>query len=158
MDILTKKGQETLAQVKDALKIWHKHYPLLCYNETPENKPADIDGIITSSGTIRAIAEMKCRVSISLRDFEDWHDGEWLVTFDKVTRGISLSKSLQVPFVGFLYFPIEKTLLVQKIYDPDNGIEVKMEVRRTQTQATVNGGKIWRDNAYIDMMDAKRLT
>lgn len=157
MDILTEKGQKTLRQVADAIKIWHKHYPHLQYNETPNNKPSDIDGVITKKGAVYAISEIKCRVSMTLRDFEDWYDAEWLVTFDKITRGITLSKALQVPFVGFLYFPVEGVLLVQKIYDPDNGMEVVMQIRRTQTQATVNGGNIWRDNAYIDMSNAKRL-
>lgn len=157
MDILTQKGQATLRQVKDAIGIWHRHYPQMAYNETPNDKPADIDGVITSGGNVKAIVEIKCRVSMTLRDFEDWHDSEWLVTFDKITRGISLSNALRVPFVGFLYFPLEATLLVHKIYDPDHGMNTHMEIRRTETQATVNGGKIWRDNAYIDMAAARRL-
>lgn len=157
MDILTPKGLKTIEHVAEAIAIWQKHYPKLEYNETPNKKPADIDGIITCSGQVRAVVETKCRMSISMFDFKEEYDSKWLVTFDKVTRAINIAEALKVPFVGFLYFPAEKTLLVQSIFNPDDGMQVEMQVKRTRTQATVNGGLVWRDNAYIDMKSAKSL-
>ena len=158
MDILTERGQETLQQVADAIDIWTRHYPTLQYVHTPSDRPADIDGVIIQKGTIRGIVEIKCRVSMSLEAFDNDYKSEWLVTFDKIIRCMRVSNAVQAPFVGFLYFPREKVLLYKTIYRPDQGVQATMRVENTATQATVNGGKINRDNAYIDMKDAKRLT
>lgn len=158
MDINTPKGRETLEQVADAINIWRRNFPKLHYIHTPANMPADIDGIIAQNGRVIGVVEVKCRVSMSVEAFDRIHNSEWLVTFDKVTRCIDAAKALQVPFVGFLYFPREKMLFSKTIFHPIHGMEVSMRVEHSTTQATVNGGKIARDNAYIDMSTAKRLT
>lgn len=159
MDILTKRGQETVRQEKEAIDIWLKNHPDIAYNQTPKDAPADIDAILTNKRQeIIGIVETKCRVSMSLEDFDGMYKSMWLVTFDKIMRGMNISKALQVPLVGFLYFPRNLTILVQSIYCPRNGLKTPMEVRHTKTQETVNGGTIMRDNAYIDMSKARRLT
>lgn len=159
MDILTERGKETLEQERDAVAVWLNHYPDLTYNETPKGRPADIDAILTNKRhEIIGVVETKCRVSMSLREFDEEYESMWLVTFDKILRGIDVSNALQVPLVGFLYFPHDITLLVKNIYCPRNGLQTPMEVRNTKTQRTVNGGTIMRDNAYIDMSKARRLT
>lgn len=158
MDILTKRGQRTREQEEEAVRIWKAHHPTIRYNETPKDSPADIDAILTNDrDAIIGVVETKCRVSMSMTEFEDTFDSMWLVTFDKIVRGMNIAKALQVPLVGFLYFPFEKTLLVQKIYCPTTGLQTPMEVKHTTTQTTVNGGTIMRDNAYIDMSKARRL-
>lgn len=159
MDVLTTRGQKTLEQEKEAIGIWRANYPDITYNHTPKDSPADIDAILTGrDNRIVGVVETKCRVSMSLEEFLDTYDSMWLVTYSKITSGINISKALQVPFVGFLYFPREKTLLVKSIYCPRDGVKARMEIKHTTTQKTVNGGKIMRDNAYIDMSNARRLT
>jgi hypothetical protein len=158
MDILTTKGRKTVEQEQEAIKIWNSKYPSIIYNETPKKKPADIDAIlINEKKEIVGVVETKCRVSMSLDKFYNFYSGKWLVTFEKIMKAVSVSKSIYVPLVGFLYFPDEKTLLVQKIFDPENGFCVAFDVRHTETQASVNGGLIYRDNAYIDMNKSKVL-
>jgi hypothetical protein len=158
MDILTERGQKTLSQEAEAIAIWHSSYPSIRYFETPKDRPADVDAILTTaSGKLVGVAETKCRVSITIDQFENKYKFLWLVTFDKIVRGMNVAKSLQVPLVGFLYFPVEKTLLFQKIFCPQDGLQTAIDIRRTKTQATVNGGEIYRDNAYINMENAKRL-
>lgn len=157
MDILTQKGRETLLQVGDAVEIWHKHMPDFKYIHTPASMPADIDGLLIKAGGLKGIVEVKCRVSMTVDAFAKNFKSEWLVTFDKIVRCIKVSDALQVPFIGFLYFPHEKTLLYKTIYKPGKGLQVEMKVANTKTQATVNGGTIDRDNSYIDMRDAERL-
>lgn len=158
MDILTDKGRKTVEQEQEAIEIWKSNYPDIIYNETPKKKPADIDAILTTkSHQIIAVVETKCRVSITFDEFCNKYQEKWLVTFDKITRSINVSKALCVPFVGFLYFPEAKMLLTKKIFDPSTGLKTSLEVRNTETQATVNGGSIFRDNAYIDMSGAKVL-
>lgn len=159
MDIKTEKGQRTLEQEREAIEIWRAHYPSVIYNETPKGKPAIVDAVLTTGkGEICGIVETKCRVSMDLEEFDSRYNWKWLITFEKVMNAVDVAKALQVPFVGFLYFPRDKTLLVQKIFSPDTGFCTVMEIRHTTTQATVNGGKIDRDNAYIDMSSAKKLS
>jgi hypothetical protein len=158
MDILTPKGQKTYQQEKEAIEIWSRHFPDYSYAETPKNKPSLVDGIlINKSGVICGVVETKCRVSMSIEDFDYEYDCLWLVTLEKVLKAVEVAKGLCVPFYGFLYFPRETTLLAERIYEPKEGFRVGMKVINSKTQATVNGGAIWRDNAYIDMSAAKRL-
>jgi len=157
MDILTEKGAETLQQVADAIDIWRKNFPAIQYIHTPDNRPADFDGILAHNGRVAGIVEIKCRVSMTFEKFGTDYKSEWLVTFDKVRRCMQAADAIQAPFVGFLYFPHEKILLYKRIYDPVNGVSASMRLARSRTQATVNGGQIVRENAYIDMADAKRL-
>jgi hypothetical protein len=157
MDILTEKGRETLDQVDGAVEIWLNNNPNIRYYSTPEDLPADIDGVLVQGVCVRGIVEVKCRVSMTVQEFCQTYDEMWLITYDKITRAVEVAKALQVPFIGFLYFPKEKTLLVKKIWDPEKGFDVMMEIRKSRTQATVNGGSIVRDNAYIDMREAKRF-
>jgi hypothetical protein len=157
MDINTERGRKTLEQVADAINIWRRNLPSVQYIHTPADRPADFDGILVHNGRVAGIVEIKCRVSMSFEQFTDYYKSEWLVTFDKVMRCMRAADSMQVPFLGFLYFPGDKVLLYEKIYDPILGMNVPLRVLRTKTQKTVNGGTIDRDNAYIDMSDAKRL-
>jgi hypothetical protein len=157
MDILTKRGRETLDQVTDAINIWRRNLPTIQYIHTPADRPADFDGILVHNGRAAGIAEIKCRVSMSFDQFMGRYNAEWLVTFDKITRCMRAADAMQVPFLGMLYFPGQRILLYQSIYDPVDGLRTSMRVERSRTQATVNGGKIDRDNAYIDMSNAKRM-
>ena len=157
MDIDTPRGRETLHQVAEAVNIWRAAHPSIQYIHTPSNRPADFDGILVKNGRAVGIVEIKCRVSMSLEQFEGYYKSEWLVTFDKIMRCMRVADAMQVPFLGFLYFPREKTLLYRTIYDPVKGMRCSFRVERSQTQATVNGGQIDRDNAYIDMSAAEKL-
>jgi hypothetical protein len=57
--------------------------------------------------------------------------------------------------VGLLYLVDNKTLLVQKLSDPYGNLMAKLRVESTETQANINGGKAVRNNAFIDMTNAK---
>jgi hypothetical protein len=155
MDVLTTKGLKTLDQCREAIGLWHRHNPRFQYHETPNDQPADIDGIITCDGRVYGVAEMKCRVSMTVSEFRNRFRHEWLLTYTKITKGLAISEALRVPFVGFLYFPAEKILLVKRIFDPSAGLNVEIRILNSTTQRTVNGGAIDRDNAYIDMSKAE---
>jgi hypothetical protein len=119
MDILTEKGAETLQQVADAIDIWRENFPAIQYIHTPDNRPADFDGILVYNGSVAGIVEIKCRVSMTFEKFGTDYKSESLVTFDKVRRCMQAADAIQAPFVGFLYFPHEKILLYKRIYLPD---------------------------------------
>jgi hypothetical protein len=153
LDILSKKGQKTLEQERQAIEIWHSHVPDWVYNETPKDSPSPVDAIITNGGCCRAVVETKCR-DMSEDMFSNTFDKKWLVTFDKILKAKDIADSLQIPFLGFLYLTKSNCLIWQKLWTPNKGWLIEIDVRKTKTQATVNGGEIYRDNAYIDMKDA----
>lgn len=153
MDILTPKGQITRQQEAKALSIFLERFPSYEFVETPKDKPADIDGFIHKDCVLLSGVEVKCRM-MSYHDLMNKFDGKWLITYDKIERGISLCRSLGVDFRGFLYLVPEKILLIVRIWDFKTGETVGMELEETRTQATVNGGSIVRLNAYVDVSHA----
>jgi len=156
MDILTTLGQESRLWEMDAMDIWHRNSTSRMV-ETPKEKPARVDGIIEVDGTIKACYEIKCR-KIALQKLLLDFKGEWLVTAEKVLDGIDVARKLQVPFIGILYLEPDKKLLHKTIWRPSDGVVVAMRVRTTDTQKTINGGVIARQNAFIDMRDATVLS
>jgi len=57
--------------------------------------------------------------------------------------------------IGLLYLVEDKTLMVQKLCDAQGNLTAEMLIKNTTTQATINGGSIARNNAYISMDGAK---
>jgi hypothetical protein len=152
LDILTPKGQETVAQLERAVSLWHGHRTNRMYVATPADEPASVDAVLADAeGVVRAVVETKCRSNISLEGFRTTFKNEWLVTMDKLTRACRVSEMLCVPLVGFLYLVDEDVLLVQKLTDSKGQFCVPFRCDNTVTQKTVNGGEIVRANAYIDM-------
>ena len=127
------------------------------YIETPKDSPALIDAIITDErgGTIRAVAETKCRYNMTLAQLRNSLNNEWLMTWTKVQNAMQIAMALGVPCVGLLYLVEEKTLLAQKLSDQHGNLMTTIRLESTETQATINGGKATRNNAFIDMSKAK---
>lgn len=137
----------------DAIQIFLGKYPDFDFIQTPKDTPADIDGFIVRGGTIISGVEVKCRM-MSYHDLMNKFNAEWLITHDKIERGISVCRSLGVDFRGFLFLVPEQILLIVRIWDFKTGETVGMELEETRTQATVNGGSIVRLNAYVDVSHA----
>lgn len=156
MEILTPKGQETRQQEDRAVEIWLSHYPDCPYVHTPKDKPAAIDAVICSNGEVRAIVETKCR-DFSAEIFKRKFQNKLLVTHGKLIKAAEIATSMCVPIVVFLYLVEEDALLYQKIWEPGVGWTCTITIRPTWTQATVNGGKALRSNAFIHMDEARLL-
>lgn len=124
--------------------------------ETPKHLPADIDGLIVRDGTLIAGAEVKCR-NMTIDELKNTYSNRWLVTADKVDRGVAVCKSLGIDFRGFLYLVPNKMLLIVPIWSYEKGYVADIEYEQTKTQATVNGGIALRLNAYIDVSGAKAV-
>ena len=56
---------------------------------------------------------------------------------------------LRIPFLGFLYLIPDEMIFYWKITNRIGDFNFEYEVRKTETQKTVNGGKIIRENAYL---------
>jgi len=158
MDILTPKGQESLQWETEAVSIFEMKYPIYEYCHTPKDKAALVDGVLLKNDVIDAVVEVKCRPTLTLAKFRSEYDNQWLVTFEKITKAAEVANALQVPFVGWLYLPAEKTLLFKTIWRPVEGFVADLAVTQSKTARTINGGSVMRANAYIDMKDAKILS
>ncbi len=157
MDILTTRGQQTVADESDAYSIWERNFPEFRVISTPKDKPAVIDALLLKNNILRYAVETKCRYDMTLESFELERGYEWLITNEKVIKSAALAKDLGLPLVGFLYFVKDKCLLAKRIADADGKIVCKMRTANTKTQTTVNGGEIIRTNAFLDMDGAKIL-
>lgn len=157
LDILTPKGQKTLVQVRDAISIFKRNFPRYDIITTHESDPAAVDFLIHDNKNVIATAEIKCRNMI-LDELKKSFDNTWLITFEKIENGLTITRLIKRPFYGFLYLPIEKKLLTIQITNKDGDIIAPMKLDYTRTQKTINGGDIFRTNAYIDMKEAKILS
>lgn len=154
MDILTPKGQETLAQEREAISLFLQSFPGFEFFETPKDTPADIDGVIVKNGTMISGVEVKCRTMTAM-ELKERFNMQWLVTADKLDRGVSACERLGIDFRGFLYLVPDKMLIIVPIFSYKKGWLIEPEYDVTKTQATVNGGIAERLNAYIDVSEAK---
>lgn len=154
MDILTSKGQETLAQEREATSLFLQSFPGFDFIETPKDTPADIDGIIIKDGVMISGVEVKCRM-MTADDLVNKYNNQWLVTADKLDRGVSACERLGIDFRGFLYLVPDKMLFIVPIFSYKDGWLVEPDYEITKTQASVNGGIAERLNAYVDVSKAK---
>ena len=148
LDVNTQRGQQTLMDERAAVAIFHSNYPKTRYCDTPKHDIGDIDGVIinTDDWRVRGVAETKCRYDVTLAEFHVNYGDEWLVTFDKIIKGMKVAEAMRVPFFGFLYVVQSK------------GLEFEfVTVRKTRTQASVNGGSALRDNAFLNMSSVEPL-
>jgi hypothetical protein len=157
MDIKTERGQQTLRDEQDAALIWERNFPAYQYVQTPKDQPALVDAMLVKDKVIMYCVETKCRYDMDLETFSTQRNNEWLVTYDKILNSRSVATGLGVPLIGFLYLVTDKILLARKITDDKGNFVCKMKTENTTTQRTVNGGQIVRNNAFIDMSDAKIL-
>lgn len=158
LDINTPKGQETLLQERRAAELYTRKYPGLHYIDTKKAREAAVDAMLVDkhSNEIVACVETKCR-EFSMKTFLRQFDCRWLVTFDKIRKGMDVAEALCVPLVGILYLVPDDIVVWKTIYDPDRGLLTPLKVERTETQRTVNGGSIIRANAFLDMDGAEQI-
>jgi hypothetical protein len=157
LDVNTAKGQISLEYEMRAVKLWQHYYPDFSYVHTPKDGSALVDAIIVDhhEADIVAVVEQKSR-NMSLEQLQKW-DYEWLITFDKIEQGRYLGQALGVPYIGFLYLIPDDLLITLKISNSAGQWTCDFRTDITETQETINGGKIERLNAYIKVDNAQHL-
>jgi len=156
LDVNTPKGQESLQHELRAVELWNYHYQEFTYVHTPKDGSALVDAIILNSDrNVCAVVEQKSR-NMTLEQLQKWNY-EWLITFDKIEAGRYVANSLGVPYIGFLYLIPDDLLITQKISDKHGKWTCDFRTDITETQETINGGKIERLNAFIKLNDAQHL-
>ena len=153
MDILTEKGQQSLRYEEIMLKAIKEKYNVDII-ETDKNSPALCDGFIVQNGIVTGVFESKCR-NATIEDFRKW--GSWLVTYEKIDGLAWMSSKLCIPALGFVYSIPDKAILVWNITDNEGNYTFEPTVRKTKTQASINGGQAERENAYLPISEAQIL-
>jgi hypothetical protein len=153
MDVLTARGQLTLVDERIAANAFSRATRIE-YVRTPDDQPAKADAVLVRDGRLIGLVETKCRYDLTLEQFRSRFANEWLVTMDKIESSKALAAGLCVPLYGFLFLVSSGVLLTKKIAGADGQYECKFRVDRTETQATVNGGRARRVNAFINMAGA----
>lgn len=145
LDINTPKGQKNLKEELEMLKYISK-----CWNIkikiTKKDLPYPHDGILLLDDKIVGVFESKNR-QLSLEEFENF--GSWLITYDKLEKCRKVAMNLKVPFYGFLGLEKSSLVMCWKISDENGEYLFDFTHQETLTQATTNGGKAYRDNAFL---------
>ena len=156
LDVNSPKGQESLEHELRAVQLWQHHYPDFTYIHTPKDGSALVDAIIGDNDcNVVAIVEQKSR-NMSLEQLQKWNN-EWLVTHAKIEAGRITAHALGVPFIGFLYLIPDDLLITKQLSNAKGEWTCDFRVDMTETQETINGGKITRENAFIDLTEAKHI-
>ena len=66
----------------------------------------------------------------------------------------SVAEMLCIPFIVFLYLVPDDLLLWKSIWSPETDWNTNITFARTKTKTTINGGTIYRQNAFIDLREA----
>ncbi len=153
LDILTERGQ---VSARDELVVagWVSSQGGE-YCVTPKAGPARVDAVICRGGAITAVVETKCRYDMDVKKFRCEYRSEWLITDQKVQDGREAAVLLGVPFLGVLYIVPSRVILVVTIADNRGVVRCSVRVAQTETQETINGGRVSRRNAFVSMLQAK---
>ena len=153
MDIQTPLGQWSLAK---EYVIMRKLCKKMSWFDvpTPRDMPAPLDGVMSDDVGMVFVYEVKCR-DTTLVQLQNW--GTYLISYSKIVAGAQASALFCVPFVVLVHTTQDDRLISLRITNEKGEVKALMEVSETETQATINGGKAKRLNAYINMDIAKVL-
>ncbi len=156
LDIMTPKGQESQAHLRDASILMYARTGcrMVC---CPERSPGEVDGVILSPASgIVGVFEAKCR-DMTVEQLVEEFGNEWLITGSKIEAIRTAARTLGVPGVGLLYLIPDRMLLLVTICDSHGEGVASVRYARTRTQATTNGGVAVRDNAFVDVTSATAI-
>lgn len=114
------------------------------------------DGVIrNTAGKPTLLVEVKSRHDFDEGHFWNVHRGEWLITNRKIIENTAIARNMGIPFAGALHIVRSRVVLVKIL--SVSGKVIPHTVKSTETQATINGGRIVRPNAYLPMHGAMEL-
>lgn len=156
--ILTPAGSRCASRELDAVAGLLRAFNGLSWISTEKTEPAKVDGFLYDSRSkpqvLKAICEVKSR-EMTLRKLKGDYGFQWLITAQKIADGAMLSRSLCAPFVGILHLVPDNVILIQRLVNSDGSYAVGIKYEQTITPATINGGRVTRLNAFVNMSEAK---
>lgn len=154
LDINTERGKIAAADQIVAAEMVFRNSENSWFVHTKTNDAAVIDGFVIKDGFAVAIAEIKSRDN-TLEEMMGEFNGEWLLTYQKLLGIQTISRLMLIPAFGFVYLKPSACVLAIRLTDANGLIVCSHHEKRTQTQATCNGGTATRLNSFIDVRNAK---
>lgn len=153
MDQHTEKGVRANEQSDLALQILNRLTGSYFY-QTPNGKPSKLDGCIVSKGKLAGFFEIKSR-DVSYDLFSGRYENEILLTYDKLWHAFSITKTLCLSFSVIYHLVPSKMILCKTVIDAEGMLLSPVRIIRSKTPSSVNGGEVFRNNAFIKMDDAR---
>ena len=157
LDCKTPRGQKAIDQQNKTQRMLES-LGYFCVNTRNDDDYSDVllSKIERGIHKLYGVAEIKTRYTagnaILTVGFIE-HCGGYLITMEKIEKGVELAKILRVPFFLIVRLIGDKNkILVWKIWDQKYLFE--FEKRHSVTQKTINGGKAHRLNAYLPIQNA----
>lgn len=156
LNVLTQKGRE--AEENSRAAILKLSTPEVRFAWFPQTNFYPIDGFRIEGHEVTGIFEGKSRnasyengaIIYQRRRYEDY-----LITANKLDQGIEIAKQMRADFFLFVLLELSNHILVFTIWDEGKQKAISFKRARTKTQAGVNGGEAIRENAYIEIKEAK---
>ena len=112
---------------------------------------ADIDAILIRDSLVIGLVEAKSR-NMTKQQLNTF--GSYLITHDKLLRGIALSVALQARFDVVVNLIPDHIIAVWNITTSCGEVMLDLNPIETTTQATCNGGSAQRINAFLTVDNA----
>lgn len=152
LDCNTPKGREYIKYQHNCLTKFCNTKGIT-YSSTNDKKHADVDAILIKEQIV-GVCEVKCR-NDTLEQIIDY--GSYLITNEKIKKLQIISKSLQCHGLLIVYFIPNDIISYWYICDTDGNMLFDYDIKISETQATCNGGKASRQNAYLPLQQMKTL-
>ena len=153
---MTPAGQTAVRHEEEAVSLFQSAYPRHRFISTDKDAASLLDGFISIGDVIQCAVEVKCRQT-TLDELYHRFNNEWLVSYDKIANAREVCIALQIRLSGWLYLPLEKILLIQKICDERGNFLTKVRIESTTTVKNVNGGQKFGPNAFINIENATTI-
>jgi hypothetical protein len=153
LDINTVAGKESAILESQMMREIEKSWGVVVH-ETNKSGGKVFDGYMFRDDDLVAIYECKNR-NVSYEQLKQW--GSWLVTWKKLKDCQRVAKKYNVDFIGFLGVEKSDIILYWHICNKHGEFLFDFDVKETETQATINGGKATRYNAFLPLEYAKEI-
>jgi hypothetical protein len=120
--------------------------------ETKHDGAADIDALFYRDKILTQLVEVKAR-GMDYPELKGY--GSYMITHDKIVRGAELARSHATPYGLLILLKKDEKLIFWKIADYTGRLICPFRVEVTETQATCNGGKAARANAFLPLSEGR---
>ena len=130
LDINTTKGQRYAAHQMKVQEALEETMPQFRFEQTHIERASPIDGMSFSDKGLVGIYEIRCRED-SWEQIEKW--GSWMVTEDKLLKGIELAVALKADYFVFIHTIKDGQIHSARICDHRGRLRVKYDTRFSLT-------------------------
>lgn len=135
---LTEEGAESLRLSTEALRGVADQF----LDWTPVFAPYDersiIDGFCIDKKTKEVVGMFEAKTRFhTVEEFKTRFHNKWLLSHDKIYRARVMTEWLHLPFWAFLYMAPSKIAAVARVWNADNGTEVRHNVAQATTSKNI---------------------